>query len=61
MPRYIVPAWLIVDAESPADALDITDRELRSVVQRWSEPLIAYDLPESDAAIVEEATEEATR
>ena len=53
MSRYIVPAWLIVEADSPAEALRVADEEL-TYLCRWNERAPYYDLPETDATITPE-------
>jgi hypothetical protein len=53
MPRYIVPAWLVVEAETPAEALRVADEELTDCC-RGNKRAPAYDLPETDATITPE-------
>lgn len=53
MPRYIVPAWLIVEAETPTDALRAADEEL-AYLCKGNDRAPAYDLPATDATITPE-------
>ncbi len=53
MPRYTVPAWLVVEADSPAEALRVADEELTDLC-RGNERAPYYDLPETDATITPE-------
>jgi hypothetical protein len=53
MPRYIVPAWLVVEAETPTEARQVADEEL-AYLCRWNERAPAYDLPATDATITTE-------
>lgn len=53
MPRYIVPAWLVVEADTPADALRVADEEL-AYLCKGNERAPYYDLPETAAAIAPE-------